>query len=1090
MSRIAPFVLLLSVLGVAPGRLAPPPATDTLLLRQPTVSATNVAFFYAGDLWVAPRAGGEARRLTIHPGIESNPCFSPDGKWIAFTGEYDGNADVYVVSVDGGDPRRLTFHPGADVVRGWTPDGKAVLFASSRLSHSFYNRLFTVPLEGGFETPLPMPMAERGAYAPDAKRIAYNPIRNLWSESTWRRYRGGQEPFIWLFDFASQEIEVVPHGNYNDTWPIWIGEKVYFVSDRDGTMNLFAYDTQSKQVTQLTHHTDFDIKAASAGAGVIVYEQGGRIHLFDPATGTSTPLAIHVDPDLPATRPHFTNAVPFIQHVGISPTGMRAVLEARGDIFSVPAKKGDIRDLTRTPGVAERDPAWSPDGKTIAYFSDAGGEYRLMLRDQSGAGAETAIPLDGPSFYYHPVWSPDSKRIAFSDKRLKLWILDLATRKSVVADSEIYEHPDRTLGRVVWSPDGKWLAYAKRQTNMLRAIMLYDVAAGVPHQVTDGRSDAISPAFSLDGKLLFFAASTNYALNIGWIDLSSEERPVRRSLYVAVLDRTAASPFAPESDEEPSARAPGAAKPAGKDTTKKAADSIPVTKVDLDGIDERILALPVPERDYSTLAAAAEGRLFYLENVPNQPGSLLHRFDMKERKAEDFLPGVGSYTVSQDGKKLLYTAPGDVYGIVGTDGKVAMGDGKLDLSGMQLYVDPRAEWTQMFEEYWRIARDFFYDPGMHGADWPAVRERYRPWLAAVGNRDDLNYVIAQMMGEMVVGHNFVGGGDYPRIDTVPVGLLGADFQVENGYYRFQRVYRGLNWNPDLRAPLTEPGVNVGAGEYLLAVNGRALAPPTNVYALFQNTVGKQTALTVNAKPTMQGARTVTVVPIANEEALRHRAWVEGNIRLVDSLSGGRVAYVHLPNTGTGGYTEFNRYYFSQLDRSATVLDERFNQGGDIADYIEDMVNRPVLAYMATRQGRVFPSPGASIYGPKVMIVNEYAGSGGDAMPLYFRRRGLGLLVGKRTWGGLVGIYDYPPLMDGGFVTAPRIALFSPSGEWDAENTGVAPDIEVEMTPKLVLAGHDPQLEKAVAVVLDELAKHPAAARAIPHPPYPTRAKSP
>jgi tricorn protease len=735
--------------------------------------------------------------------------------------------------------------------------------------------------------------------------------------------------------------------------------------------------------------------------------------------------------------------------------------------------------------VAERDPAWSPDGKTIAYFSEAGGEYRLMLRDQNGPGDETAIQLDGPSFYYTPVWSPDGKRIAYTDKRLKLWIVELATRKPVVVDSDTYEHPERSLSSPAWSPDSKWLAYAKRQPNHLRAIMLYDVASGATHQVTDGRSDAISPVFSLDGKALYFAASTNFGLNVGWIDLSSLERPVRRSLYLVVLDRTAPSPFAPESDEEPPAPAPGAA---SKDTAKKGGDSIPVTKVDLAGIDQRILALPVPERDYSALSAGAEGRVFYLESVPNQPGFLLHRYDPKERKAEDFLSGVTGYAASHDGKKLLYAAPGDVYGIVPADGKASMGDGKLDLSAMQVYVEPRTEWHQMFEEFWRIERDFFYDPGMHGADWAAIRERYRPWLAYVGHRDDLNYLIAQMMGEMVVGHNFVGGGDLPRIDTIPVGMLGADFQVDNGVYRFRRVYGGLNWNPDLRAPLTEPGVNVSAGEYLLAVNGRPLRAPTNVYALFANTVGKQTVLTVNSKPTTQGSRTVTVVPIASETALRHRAWVEGNVRLVDSLSGGRVAYVHLPNTATAGYTEFNRYYFSQLDRSATVIDERFNQGGDIADYVEDMLNRPVLAYMATRNGRVFSSPAASIYGPKVMVTNEYAGSGGDALPLYFRRRGLGKLVGKRTWGGLVGIYDYPPLIDGGFVTAPRIALFSPSGEWDAENSGVPPDIEVEMTPKLVIQGHDPQLERAVAVVMEELAKTPPPSHTVPHPAYPTRAK--
>lgn len=1103
MIRTVPLVVALAALPTL--SLRPVPPAETLLLRMPTVSATSVAFVYAGDLWVAPRAGGEARQLTTHPGLEVNPRFSPDGRWIAFTGEYDGNPDVFVVPAAGGEPRRLTFHPGADVVEGWTPDGRAVLFSSARYSHAGFHRLFTVPVEGGFEEPLPMPMAERGAYAPDARRIAYNPIRNLWTEGTWRHYRGGQEPFIWLFDFATQETEAVPHQNASDTWPMWIGDVVYFVSDLDGTMNLFGYDTQTKRLSQVTHHADFDVKNASAGAGVIVYEQGGRVHLFDPASGMTTALAIHLEADLPTVRSHYVNAVPFIQNADLSPTGVRALFEARGDIFTVPAKKGDIRNLTRTPGIAERYPAWSPDGRTIAYFSDASGEYRLVLRDQGGTGEEIAVPLDGPTFYYLPVWSPDSRRLAYTDKRLKLWMVDLDSKHPVLVDSDTYEHPERRLSAPAWSPDGTWLAYAKILPNHLRAIFLYDVAGRAAHQVTDGRSDAVSPVFSLDGKYLYFAASTNYALNVGWIDLTSIERPVRRGLYVVVLDRSAPSPFAPESDEETADSARAGARTdstrrgvdsltarararARADTTRRGADSLPATKIDLAGIDQRILALPVPERDYSALAAAAAGRLFYLESVPNQPGFVLHRFDHKERKTEDFLTGVQAFWMSHDGKKLMYAATGDVYGVVATDGKASVGDGKLNLTTMQVYVDPRAEWRQMFEEFWRLERDFFYDPGMHGADWPAIRERYRPWLAHVGRRNDLNYLIAQMMGEMVVGHNFAGGGDLPRIDTVPVGLLGADFALDSGFYRFRRILGGLNWNPGLRAPLTEPGVAVGQGDYLLAVNGRTLRAPTNVYALFENTVGRQTVLTVNARPTLTGSRTVTVVPIASEDRLRHRAWVEHNQHVVDSLSGGRVAYVYLPDTYSGGYTEFNRYYFSQLDRSAVVVDERFNGGGDIADYVEDLLNRPVLAYMATRNGRVFPSPTGSIFGPKVMIINEYAGSGGDALPLYFRRRGLGQLVGKRTWGGLVGIYDYPPLMDGGSVTAPRIALFSPSGDWDAENVGVAPDVEVEMTPRLVIQGHDPQLEAAVGVVLDELRRNPPPARSVPHPPYPTRAR--
>ena len=1062
------------------------PADDSLLLRMPTVSADRIAFVYAGNLWIVPRAGGEARRITTEPGLETNPRFSPDGRWIAFSANYGSNVDVYVVPAEGGQPRRLTWHPEPDVVQGWTPDGTRIVFASSRGFIEDFNRLYAIPPEGGFEEPLPMPTGERVSYRADGGRIAYVPVRRTWHEQTWRRYRGGQQPWIWLFDVGTQEVEAVPRDTAGEDWPMWIGDVVYFLSDRDGTMNLYGYDLRAKQVRQQTRHADFDIKAASAGAGVIVYEQGGRIHLFDPAAGTAAPVHIRVDPDLPSAHPHWASAVAFIQNADISPTGARAVFEARGDVFTVPAKKGDARNLTATPGVAERYPTWSPDGHRIAYFSDAGGEYHLVLREQSGLTPETTIPLADPSFFYAPVWSPDSKRVAYTDKRLHLWMLDLDKRQPVLVDTDLFDHPERSLNPQ-WAPDGKWLTYTKRLPNHLRAVFVYEVATGKSRQVTDGRSDAVWPVFSADGKYLYFAASTNYGLNTGWLDLTSFERPVRRSLYVAVLDRAAPSPFAPESDDEP---AKPAVRAAARDTTKPAVESLPVVTIDFSGLDQRILALPVPERDYSGLASAAEGRLFYLESVPNQPGFLLHRFDLKERKADDFLPGVTGYWVSRDGKKLLYAAPNSAYGIVGTDGKAAVGDGKLDLSGLQTYVDPRAEWAQMFDEFWRIERDFLYDPGMHGADWPALKRRYRPYLAHVGHRSDLTYLMQQMMGEIVLGHMFAGGGDEGKQDTVKVGLLGADYTIENGLYRFARIYGGLNWNPDLRAPLTEPGVTVAVGDYLLAVNGRPLRAPANLYSMFENTAGRQTALLVGARPSPEGARTVTVVPVENETALRNRAWVEGNRRLVDSLSGGRAAYVWLPDTYSGGYAYFNRYYFSQLDRQAVVVDERFNHGGDVADYVLDLLNRPVLAYVATREGRVIPSPLASIFGPKVMVINEYAGSGGDALPLYFRRRGLGKLVGKRTWGGLVGIWDYPLLIDGGYVTAPRGGLFSPSGEWDAENQGVSPDFDVDMTPKLLLQGRDPQLEKAVAVVLDELRRSPASPRDRARPPYPTRGRMP
>jgi len=1077
---------------------------ETLLLRQPTVSADYVAFVYAGDIWIADRSGGSARRLTVHPGVESNPMFSPDGARIAFSGNYDGNVDVYTIPTTGGPPKRLTFHPADDFVLAWTPDGKRILFSSTRYSTTNrYSRLYTVSVEGGFPEPLPMPMAERGTYSADGTHIAYTPIRDAFQ--TWKRYRGGRTSPIWLFDLKTFDVVEIPHDRASDTYPMWLGDTVYFLSDRNRTMNLFAYDTRTKRVRQVTHHDDFDVKSVSAGAGVVVYEQAGKLHLFNPADGKSKALRIRMAADLPYTRSRYEKAVSFIRGADISPTGVRAVFEARGDIFTVPAKKGDIRNLTRTPGVHERDPAWSPDGKTIAYLSDASGEYQLMLREQTGLEEPKVLSLGDATFYYSPNWSPDGQKILYTNKRLNLFYLDLKTSKPVLVDTDTYEHAVRSLDPV-WSPDSRWIAYTKRLDNQLRAVFLYELATGKTHQLSDGLSDASSACFSLDGKYLFFAASTNYGLNVGWQDMSSYERLVRRSLYVAVLNKEQASPFAPESDEESvdkekekDAKTPGDAKKnemeSKEEKTAKEKDRRKVeVRIDLENLDQRIVALPVPSRNYDNLQAAADGKLFYLvltdkthqEMADNPEGHILYRFDMKERKDKPFLEKVHSYWISYDGKNLLYRGPGNSFGIVKTAEEPKLSDGKLNLEKMEVYVDPPAEWSQMLNEAWRIQRDFFYDPNMHGADWPAVREKYRPFLAHVGHRSDLNYIFSEMFGELVVGHAYVSGGEMPPTDRVPVGLLGADYEIVDGYYRFARIYSGENWNPDLRAPLTEPGVNVSQGDYLLAVNDRPLKAPMNIYALFEKTADRMTVLKVNSKPTMEGARTVTVVPVADESGLRHRAWVENNRRMVEKMSDSTIAYVYMPNTAEAGYTYFNRYYFSQLNHEAVIIDERFNGGGSLADYIIDMLSRPLLCYWATREGKAFPTPGASIYGPKAMIINEYAGSGGDAMPLFFRRRGLGKLIGKRTWGGLIGIYDYPVLMDGGRVTAPRMAIFSPDGKWEVENEGVAPDIEVEMTPKLVIEGHDPQLEKAVEVVLKELKKNPVKKAA--QPAYVNRAK--
>jgi tricorn protease len=1063
---------------------------ETLLLKQPTISADHVAFVYAGDLWRTTGNGERPQRLTAQKGQKLNPLFSPDGRWIAFSGNYDGNLSVYVISAEGGAPRRLTYHPGEDFVRGWTPAGHA-LFSSAREGLApRVRRLYSIPVDGGHPTALPMPMAERGAWSPDGRRIAYTAYYEaFWS---WKRYRGGMTVPIWVLDLATFEHVEIPHENASDTFPCWVGDTLFFLSDRNGTMNLFRYDFGTNAVTQQTFHQDFDVRSLTSDGQRLAYEQGGRLYVFTPETRQSRALSITITADLPATRPHYQQAAPCIEKAGISPTGVRAVFEARGEIITVPAGKGDIRNLTHTPGVAERDPAWSPDGQRIAYFSDARGEYELVIADQQGV-QQRSYPLGTPSFFHAPCWSPDSTRIAYTDKALNLYYITLETGAIVHVDTDTYDHPVRSLDPA-WSPDSAWLVYTKRLPNHLRAVFLHELASGEPHQVSDGMSDTISACFSKDGKHLFFAASVNYALNTGWLDMSSYERPVNRNLYVVVLRSDDPSPLAPESDEEPDANKQVAPHPAAqsKDSppieTADAAASAPV-RIDMDGLGQRIVALPIPPGDYFRLQVT-DGTLFYLQSAPDRwvdpeaaPNSnKLHAYDMKARTSAVFVEKVRDYWVSANGKKLLYqTGTPPTFAIVDVDKPPQGDDGKLNLDAAEILVDPRAEWQQIFREAYRIHRDYFYDPHMHGLDWHSTAEKYRAFLAHLGHRDDLNYLLAEMSGELVAGHAYVRMGDIPAPEPVKVGLLGADYEVVGGAYRIRRIYAGLNWQPELRAPLTEPGVNVRVGEYILAVNGRTLRAPTSIYQLFEQTADRITELRISPTPDDADARTVTVRPIDDESRLRHRSWVEQNRRMVDQLSGGRVAYIYMADTGQIGYEAFNRYYFSQLDKQAVVLDERFNGGGSIADYVVDLLNRPVLSHWATREGRPFSSPNASIFGPKVMIINELSGSGGDALPLFFRRRGLGKLVGKRTWGGLIGIYDYPPLIDGGMFTSPRLAIYSPDGEWEVENEGVAPDIEIEMTPKAVIEGHDPQLEQAVALVLAELERAPRAMAPRPAP---------
>jgi tricorn protease len=1076
------------------------------LLQRPTVSRTHIVFVYAGDLWIVGREGGDAARLTNGIGIETDPVFSPDGRRVAFTGEYDGNTDVYVVGAEGGVPRRLTYHPGADRAMGWAPDGKRVLFRSGRKSVSFYNRLFTVAPDGGFPEEVPLPMAEEGAFSPDGSRIAYQPLTQ-W-QPDWKRYRGGQTSPIWIAQLSDSKIEKLPRDNSNDFNPMWIENKVYFLSDRDGSMSLYSYDIGSKKVTRLIQNGDLDIKSASAGPGMIAYEQFGTINLYDLNSGKARKIDIRVAGDLSGVRPRFERVGTRISNVALSPTGARAVFEARGEILSVPAEKGDARNLTNTTGVMERDPAWSPDGKWIAYFSDESGEYALHLRNQTGMGEVKKISLGTPSsFFYSPTWSPDSKKIAYTDKRLNLWYVDIEKGTPVKVDKNPVGLRSDVM-QPIWSPDSRWIGYTKQVDNYLRAVFVYSIETAKTHQITDGMSDARYPAFDKSGKYIYFTASTNLGPAFSFAEMSTFPYQSSRSVYAIVLRNDQPSPLSPESDEEKiqeekkesdkpapgaepkpeSAQPEGAQPPADGPGAKPAKKEPEPVRIDFEDIDQRTVALPIPSRDYVGLEVGKAGAIYILElpvagpgGPAGPPGITLHKFDLEKRKLDRVLDGVQSFGLSDNGEKMLYRQ-GPGWFIVSTMQPLKPGEGRIKTEDMEVKVDPIAEWRQMYNEVWRGERDFFYDPGLHGLNLEEIKKRYEVYLGSVAHRSDLNYLFREMLNQLTVGHMFINGGDQPRPNFVPGGLLGAEYKIENGRYRFSRVYNGEHWNPQLRAPLTQPGINVREGEYLLAVRGRNLTSSDNIYAFFESTANKQVVIRVGPNADGAGSREVTVVPVANETALRSLNWVESNRRKVDQLSGGKLAYVYVPDTGGSGYTSFNRYFFAQTQKEGAVIDERYNGGGALADYIVEYLSRPLLNYIAFRDGRDIPTPLGAIYGPKAMIINELAGSGGDALPWYFRKMQIGPLVGKRTWGGLVASFPAPQLMDGGFVTAPDAAIFGLSGDWEVENRGVPPDIEVEFDPAAWRAGRDPQLERAVEVLLEELKKNPRPPTK--RPPYP------
>ena len=1044
---------------------------DARMLRYPDVSATHISFVYAGDIWVAPKEGGVASRLSSPAGEESFPRFSPDGTQIAFSGNYDGNTHIYVMPTRGGTPERITHHPMGDRLLGWHPDGNRLLYASSMESgRQRFNQLYLTSSQGGLPEKLPVPYGEFGAIADDGRMLAYMPRSRDFR--TWKRYQGGMAPDIWLFDLEEQTAVNITDDDANDSQPMWRGSTLYFMSDRglDQRNNIWAYEQDSGAMRQVTQFTEFDIHFPAIGPNDLVFEAGGRLYLLDLATEQLREVEIDVITDRSTLKPHTENVAERIQSAAISPTGKRAVFEARGEVFTVPAEHGVIRNLTTSPGTAERYPAWSPDGKHVAYWSDRSGEYELTLRAADGSGTEEKLTSLGPGFRYRPFWSPDSKKLVFIDQTMTIQMFDRDTGRTTRIDQGFWMYQGGLNNfRVSWSPDSRWVAYARGLDNRNGAIFLFDTQDGVLHQATSGYYSDFMPTFDPDGKYLYFLSSRTMRPAYGDVD-NTWIYPNTTNVVAVSLRRDVPSPLAPRNDEEEVAEEDEddaeETEEEAKDEEKKAVE------IELDGFERRLVVLPPKEGNYTDLQAAS-GKVLYRRLPRTGSGdenSPLVFFDLKEREEKTVMDDADGFRLSADGKKMLAVKEG-TFAIVDVAAKQKM-DKPLRTKELEATVDPRAEWRQIFTDAWRFQRDFFYDKGMHGVDWEAMRTQYGALIEDAVTRWDVNYVLGELIAELNASHTYRGGGDTESAERRGVGLLGIDWALENGAYKIAKIIDGAPWDNEVRSPLSMPGVDAGEGDYILAVNGIPLDASKDPWAALQGLAGKTVTLTVNDRPTMDGAREVLVETLSSETRLRHLAWIEANRKRVEEASDGRIGYIYVPNTGTQGQTELVRQFRAQFNKEGLIVDERFNSGGQIPDRFIELLDRPALAFWGVRDGKDWQWPPVAHFGPQVMLINGWSGSGGDAFPDYFRKAGLGPLIGTRTWGGLIGISGAPQLIDGGVVTVPTFRMYNPDGTWFAEGYGVAPDIEVIDDPAVLAQGIDPQLERAIEEVLRLLQENP------------------
>ena len=1089
-----------------------PTPIDARMMRYPDVSATQIAFVYAGDIWLVPKAGGLATRLSSPRGEELFPKFSPDGAWIAFSGNYDGNTDLYVMPATGGVPKRITHHGAPDRLVDWYPDGQQLLFATSMTSYKDrFNQLYRVSVQGGLPVKLPMPYGEFGSVKADGKTLAYTPISLDFR--TWKRYRGGMTPDIWLFNLETLESRNLTRSDSDDSIPQWVGDTLYFLSDRNEAKraNLWSWNSKTDQFKALTSFTDQDIHFPSAGPQELVFENGGKLFLLDYQTEQIREVKVEVVTDQATLKPRDVNASGLLQDAAISPTGKRVLLGARGEVFSAPAEQGVVRNLTRSSGVAERFPAWSPDGKLIAYFSDRTGEYELTVRAADGTGGETNLTRLGPGFRYSLYWSPDSKKVAFIDQAMRIQVYDFTRATNEVVGRQWWKYQgDLANFRVSWSPDSRWMAWGQDLTNQQSAILLHDLKEGKSHQVTEGFYNDDLPAFDPEGKYLYFRTVRNFSPAYSEHDNSWIYANGAR-VAVVPLKQGTPSPLAPKNDEEERGREKksetnspagsvgptnsvvagvtnsvagstnalaqaGTNAPAGSTNSVAPADAPKVTEIDLGDFERRVVLLPVTPGQYDTVIPLAGGKVIYRRSprVGADGGDpTLFLYDLDKREEKTVIGDCGAAELSADSNKLLVSSGGRWAVVEPKEGQKI--DKVVPTGDLVTRIEPRAEWRQIFNDVWRFQRDYFYDPKLHGVDWELMKVRYGRLLDSAVTRWDVNYAIGELIGELNSSHTYRSGGDLENPSSRGVGYLGCDFVLTNGLYQISRIIEPSSWDAsEVRSPLQQPGLNVKTGDYLLAVNGEPLDPTEDPWAAFQGLADRTVLLTLSTNGTPTGTREVLVNTLDSEARLRHLAWQDENRRRVLEKSQGRIGYVYVPDTGINGQNELVRQFRGQVSRAGLVVDERFNSGGQIPDRFVELLNRPLRNWWGVRDGLDWPWPPAAQQGPKAMLINGWSGSGGDCFPYFFKQSGLGPLIGQRTWGGLIGITGAPGLVDGGSVTVPTFGIYDLNGSWIIEGYGVVPDIEVVDDPTQMAKGVDPQLERAIEEVQKALEKNPPA----------------